>query len=234
MSMRLRLILITAGCLVVALAGGLIIIGLSGLDAADPVDENLNAEESPGPNLSSLSESMLIDENVVPPIQGTTWGRMVAVPRGVAPPVSPPDCGLFLSQAEASQKGLALRSSRGTAIGVELAITDGQRDLGALVDECRSFTFDGGTTQSRVELAPLDIPGIPDLPGGAIGTLMHCRSVTKGKTSRWDIALIAGYYRGVLVSAQYTPGPVGGPFKPQLAASLPGIYKAQIDRLDGA
>jgi hypothetical protein len=229
--MRLRLILITAGCLVVALAGGLIIIGLRGLEAADPVDENLN-EQSPGPNLSSLSESMLIDENVVPPIQGTTWGRMVE-PRGVAPPVSPPDCGLFLSQAEASQKGLAMRSSRGTAIGVELAITNGQQDLGALVNECRSFTFDGGATQSRVELAPLDIPGIPDLPADTIGILMHCRSVTKGKTSRWDIALIVGYYRGVLVNAQYTPGPVGGPFKPQLAASLPGIYNAQIDRLDG-
>jgi hypothetical protein len=232
--MRLRLILITAGCLVVALAGGLIIIGLRGLDAADPVDESLNAEQSPGTDLSSLSESMLIDENVVPPIQGTTWGRMVAVPRRVAPPVSPPDCGLLLSQAEASQKGLAMRSSRGTAIGVELAITDGQQDLDALVNECRSFTFDGGTTQSRVELAPLDIPDIPDLPGGTIGILMHCQSVTNGKTSRWDIALIAGYYRGVLVNAQYTPGPVRGPFDPHLAASLPGIYKAQIDRLDGA
>jgi hypothetical protein len=230
-SVRLRLILVTAGCLVAALAGGLIIIGLRGLDATEPADESLYAEQSRGTDLSSLSESMLIDENVVPPIQGTTWGRMVAVPRGVAPPVSPPDCGLFLSQAEASQKGLAMRSSRGTAIGVELAITGDQKDLGALVAECRSFTFDGGPTQSRVELAPLNIP---DLPTDTIGTLMHCQSVTKGKTSTWDVALIAGYYRGVLVGAQYTPGPVGGPFDPHLAASLPGIYTAQIDRLDGA
>jgi hypothetical protein len=228
--MRLRLMLITAGCLVVALAGGLIIIGLRGLDATEPVDENVNAETSSGPDLSSLSESMLIDENTVPPIPGTTWGRMVAVPRGVAPPVSPPDCGLFLSQAEASQKGLAMRSSRGTAIGVELALTDGQQDLAALVDECRTFTFDGGTTQSRVTLDPLDVPG---LPADTIGTLMHCRSVTDGKTRSWDIALIAGYHRGVLVSAQYTPGPVGGPFDPLLAASLPSIYEAQIERLNG-
>jgi hypothetical protein len=230
-SLRLRLLLVTAGCLVVALAGGLIIVGLRGLDAADPDDESLNADQSPETDLSSLSESMLIDENVVPPIQGTTWGRMVAVPRGVAPPVSPPDCGLFLSQAQASQKGLALRSSRGTAIGVELAITDDHKDLSALVAECRSFTFDGGPTQSRVELAPL---AVPDLPTATIGTLMHSRSVTKGKTSTWDIALIAGYHRGVLVSAQYTPGPVGGPFDAHLAASLPGIYNAQIERLDGA
>jgi hypothetical protein len=225
--------LATAGCLVVALAGGLIIVGLRGLyenRAADPVGASLNAGQTPGTDLSSLSESMLIDENVVPPIEGTTWGRMVAVPRGVAPPVTPPDCGLFLSQGAASQKGLAMRSSRGTAIGVELAITDDPQDLGALVDECRSFTFDGGTTQSRVELAPLDLPA---LPADTIGTLMHCQSVTKGTISTWDIALVAGYFRGVLVSAQYTPGPVGGPFDLHLAASLPDIYNAQIDRLDG-
>ncbi|CAN5599396.1 hypothetical protein BH09ACT7_BH09ACT7_25980 [soil metagenome] len=61
---------------------------------------------------------------------------------------------------------------------------------------------------------------------------MHCRSVTNGKTLEWDIALIAGYHRGVLVSAQYTPGPVGGPFDQELADSLGGIYRAQVAKLD--
>jgi hypothetical protein len=232
--MRVRLTLITAACLLVALAGSLIIIGLRGLSegkAIEPISGGPNSETSPGPDLSSLSESMLIDENAVPPVRGTTWGRMVAVPRGVAPPVSPPDCGLFLSQAEASQKGLAMRSSRGTAIGVELDITDDQPDLAALANECRTFTFDGGATQSQVELAPWDLGG---LPSDTISTLMHCRSVTNGRTRSWDTALIAGYYRGVLVSAQYTPGPVGGPFDPRLAASLTRIYHAQIDRLNAA
>lgn len=230
MRTRTRLALIAAGCLTVTLSGGLIAVGIRGLDNTVAPDESSYAE--PAPDLSALTESMLIEEGAVPSVAGTTWGRMVAVPRGVAPPVSPPDCGLFLSQAEAAQKGLAMRSAKGTAIGVELAITDDPpQNLDALVDECRSFTFDGGTTQSRVELTPLEVP---DVPADAIGTLMHCHSVTGLKTTSWDIALVAGYYRGVLISAQYTPGPVGGPFDPRLAASLPGIYEAQVDRLDGA
>ncbi|MCV7227879.1 hypothetical protein [Mycolicibacterium komossense] len=230
MTKRSRLALIAAGCLAVTLSGGLIVLGVQGLDRVDTDDDDTSYSEQAS-DLSALTESMLIEENVVPPVAGTTWGRMVAVPRGVAPPVSPPDCGLFLSQAEASQEGLAMRSARGTAIGIELAITDTAQDLGALAHECSSFTFDGGPTQSSVELAPLDVP---NLPAGTIATVMHCRSVTGGKTTSWDIALIAGYYRGVLVSAQYTPGPVGGPFDPRLAASLPGIYTAQIERLDEA
>ncbi len=219
MRMRTRLALTTAGCLTAVLAGGLIIVG-----------RVPQVVRTTGPDLSVLTESMLIEESAVPPIAGTTWGRMVAVPRGVPPPVSPPDCGLFLSQAEASQKGLAMRSARGTAIGVELAITDAPQDLEALMLQCRSFTFDGGATQSRIEMEPLNIV---DVPTDSIATLMHCQSVTGGKTTSWDIAMIAGYHRGVLVDAQYTPGPVGGSFDDTLAASLSGIYRAQIDRLDG-
>ena len=228
MSTRNRIALSIAGVLLVALAGGLIALGLHGLDNTDPAAEALSSQAAPA-DLSYLDESMLIDESSVPPVEGTSWGLMVAVPRGVAPPVSPADCGLFLSQAQGSQEGLAMRSSKGTAIGVELDITGESIDLKALVRECKSFTFDGGATQSRVELEPLNVP---DLPADTIGTLMHCRSATNGKTLRWDIALIAGYHRGILVSAQYTPGPVGGPFDPKLASSLSGIYRAQIARLD--
>jgi hypothetical protein len=227
---RTRLALIAAGALLVALSGGLIVMGIRGLDNGSPAGIATSYVEQ-APDLSALTESMLIEEGVVPPVEGTTWGRMVAVPRGVPPPVSPPECALFLSQAEASQKGLAMRSAKGTAIGVELAITDTRLDLEELVRRCRSFEFDGGTTQSRVELAPLDLP---ELPPNSIGTLMHCSSSTGGKTTSWDIALIAGYHRGVLVSAQYTPGPVGGPFDQALAESLSGIYEAQIDLLDAA
>jgi hypothetical protein len=225
---RRRVLLSTAACLLIALAGGLILIGFHGVDRTAPAAPTPSIAK---PDLSLLTESMLIDEDSVPAVEGTSWGAMVAVPRGVAPPVSPADCGLFLSQAQASQKGLAMRSSKGTAIGVELAITDEAHDLDALMTECRSFTFDGGRTQSRVELEPLQGQ---DLPAGTIGTLMHCQSVTNGKTLRWDIALIAGHHRGVLVSAQYTPGPVGGPFDSKLAASLGGIYNAQIAKLDQA
>ncbi|CAN5599445.1 hypothetical protein BH09ACT7_BH09ACT7_25990 [soil metagenome] len=153
---RRLLVLSTAVCLLIALAGGVVILARPGPPIApDP------------PDLSYLDESMLLDEGAVPAVPGTSWGAMVAVPRGVAPPVSPPGCGLFLSQAQASQKGLAMRSAKGTAIGVELAITEEAHDLDALVGECRSFTFDGGSTRSRVELGPLAVEG---LPAHAVGT----------------------------------------------------------------
>jgi hypothetical protein len=217
---RRRLALSTAACLLIALAGGVIVIARPDPDSAQT-----------RPDLSNLDASMLINEDSVPAVADTSWGQMVAVPRGVAPPVSPAGCGLFLSQAPASQKGLAMRSSKGTAIGAELAITDEQHDLDALVRDCRTFSFDGGGTQARVELEALNIP---DPPADTVGTLMRCQSVTAGKTLSWDIAMIAGYHRGVLVSVQYTPGPVGGPFDSELADTLPGIYRAQIAKLDGA
>ena len=40
------------------------------------------------------------------------------------------------------------------------------------------------------------------------------------------------YHRGVLVTAQYTPGPQGGAFDGRLASSLGEVYRAQIAKLD--
>ena len=82
---------------------------------------------------------------------------------------------------------------------------------------------------SRVELEPMPVA---DLPDGAISTLMHCRTVKTDQTLVWDIALIVGYHRGVLVTAQYTPGPQGGAFDNQLASSLGDVYRAQVQKLD--
>ena len=61
---------------------------------------------------------------------------------------------------------------------------------------------------------------------------MHCRTTKPGQTLALDIALVAGFHRGVLVSAEYTPGPQGGPFDPRLAAGLVDVYRAQIAGLD--
>ena len=47
--------------------------------------------------LQNLDEEMLIGESVVPPLEGTTWGSMVAIPRGPQPSVSPSDWVLVLS-----------------------------------------------------------------------------------------------------------------------------------------
>jgi hypothetical protein len=73
---------------------------------------------------------------------------------------------------------------------------------------------------------------VADLPGGAISTLMHCRTVKADQTLTWDIALIVGYHRGVLVTAEYTPGPQGGAFDSGLASRLGEVYQAQIQKLD--
>ena len=89
--------------------------------------------------------------------------------------------------------------------------------------------FAGAGANSRVELATMPDSGLPD---GAISTLMHCRTVKADQTLAWDIALIIGYHRGVLVTAEYTPGPQGGAFDSQLASGLGVIYRAQIQKLD--
>ena len=119
---------------VVAAAGCVVLAHLSrgGAPHIDP---------PPATDLHFLSESMLVDENAVARLDGTTWGRIVAVPQGSRTPVNPPGCALFLSQGDASQKGLAMRSSQGAAIGVELAISDQRVDLANLRDTCAYFSL---------------------------------------------------------------------------------------------
>ena len=219
--LRLRLVLVAAVCCL-AIVGGLLLTNRSrGGEAHDAV-------AAPS-ELHDLNEAMLIDESAVPPLEGTTWGRMVAVPRGAEPPVAPAACVLFLSQGPAAEKGLAMRSSKNASIGVTLSVGVPRPDLPALVEECKVFTFAGAGANSRVELAPMPVAGLPD---GAIGTLMHCRTVKADQTLTWDIALIVGYHRGVLVTAEYTPGPQGGAFDSRLASSLGEVYRAQIQKLD--
>ena len=185
----------------------------------------------PASDLHALSESMLVDENGVAPLNGTTWGRIVAAPQGSPTPVNPPGCALFLSQGDASQKGLAMRSSQGAAIGVELAISDQRVDLANLRDTCAYFSLDSPGIRSSVHLERTCVDGLAD---GAISTLMHSETTTGGETVTWDIAMITGYRRGVLVTAEYTPGPRGGPFDDKLASTLPALFQAQLDRVDAS
>ncbi len=127
---------------VVAVAGCLVLVHLSDSDTPTVSGPALS-------DLRYLTESMLVDEGVVPALDGARWGQMVAIPRGGPPPVKPPECGLFLSQGEATQKGLAMRSSGGAAIGVELAINDTRVDLAAVRDTCARFALQTESTKSR-------------------------------------------------------------------------------------
>jgi len=219
--MKPRLVFVAALCCLVAIAGLLI--------ANRSDDREAQPTVAAPSELHDLDEAMLIDESAVPPLEGTTWGRMVAVPRGAEPPVVPASCVLFLSQGTAAEKGLAMRSSKNASIGVTLSVGVPRPDLPALVDECKVFTFEGAGASSRVELAPMPVA---DLPDGAISTLMHCRTDKADQTLVWDIALIVGYHRGVLVTAEYTPGPQGGAFDSGLASRLGEVYQAQIRKLD--
>ena len=218
---RLRLVIVAALCCLAAVVAVLIVNGLR-----ERGSQNVAASPS---ELHDLDEAMLIDESAVPPLEGTTWGSMVAVPRGAEPPVSPATCVLFLSQGPAAEKGLAMRSSKNASIGVTLSVGVPRPDLPALAEECKVFTFAGAGANSRVELAPMPVAGLPE---GTISTLMHCRTVKADQTLVWDIALIVGYHRGVLVTAEYTPGPQGGAFDSGLASRLGEVYRAQIQKLD--
>jgi hypothetical protein len=216
-----RLVFVAALCCLAAIAGLLI--------ANRSHDREAQPTVAAPSELHDLDEAMLIDESAVPPLPGTTWGSMVAVPRGAEPPVVPTSCVLFLSQGTAAEKGLAMRSSKNASIGVTLSVGGPRPDLPALVEECKTFTFAGAGTNSRVELAPMPVA---DLPDGAISTLMHCRTDKADQTLIWDIALIVGHHRGVLVTAEYTPGPQGGAFDSELASRLGEVYRAQIAKLD--
>jgi hypothetical protein len=181
------------------------------------------------PDLTYLTDNMPVDESAVPPLPGTQWGTIVAVPQGGPAPVEPPQCGVFLSQGEVTQKALALRSSGGAAIGIELAVTPRPVQVHGLADECASFSLTTPELTNSTRVEPADFGPIPT---EAISVLMHTRTTTKKQSLAWDIAMIVGVHRGLLVTAEYTPGPHGAAFDGALAERLPALYEAQTTRLD--
>ena len=219
--MRPRFVFVAALCCLAVVVAALLFNGLRDRGSENAATALIE--------LHDLNEAMLIDESSVPPLPGTTWGSMVAVPRGAEPPVSPAACVLFLSQGPAAEKGLAMRSSKNASVGVTLSVGVPRPNLPALAEECKVFTFTGAGANSRVELAPMPVVGLPD---GAMSTLMHCRTVKADQSLAWDIALIVGYHRGVLVTAEYTPGPQGGAFDTKIASRLGEVYRAQITKLN--
>ena len=86
------------------------------------------------------------------------------------------------------------------AIGVAVSVTEQRPDLAELVQRAASSVRGPTTASSVVTLGPL-MSG--DLPDGAIATLMHCRTTKPGRATAWDIALVAGFHRGV-GGAEYT------------------------------
>jgi hypothetical protein len=218
-ALRLLLTLLTV---VLAVAGLLVASDLTQRDARAAGPPEL-------PDLTVLTEKMLVDQRTVPPMPGTRWGTIVAAPQGEAAPVRPFECGVFLSQGAVTQKALGLRSMNGAAIGVELALTPTPVVVDGLADRCASFSLTTPALQSQTRL---DAPPFDDIPPRAVGVLMHTRTTTDTQSLAWDIAMIVGVHRGVLVTAEYTPGPRGGRFDPGLASSLPALYRAQVGRLD--
>ncbi|TRW78550.1 hypothetical protein FK535_24625 [Mycolicibacterium sp. 018/SC-01/001] len=181
------------------------------------------------PDLTYLTEAMLVDQSAVPSMTGTQWATIVASPQGGPAPVRPAECGVFLSQGDVTQKALGLRSMNGAAIGVELALTPTPVRIDGLADRCASFSLTTPALHSETRLAA---PPFGDVPAGSVAVLMHTRTSTDTQSLAWDIAMIVGVHRGVLVTAEYTPGPRGGRFDPALAAALPDLYRAQVTRLD--
>ena len=85
--------------------------------------------------------------------------------------------------------------------------------------------------RSSVRLERTCLAGLAD---GAISTLLHSETATRGTSVAWEVAMISGYHRGVLVTAEYTPGPRGEQFDTELASKLPALFQALIDRLDAS
>ncbi|KMO67494.1 hypothetical protein [Mycolicibacterium chlorophenolicum] len=180
------------------------------------------------PDLYYLTEKMPVDQRTVPALPGARWGTIIGAPQGGPAPVTPPECGIFQSEGEATQKVLALRSANGAAIGVELALTPRPVDVAGLVEKCATFSM---TTPALRSTTRLDAAQFGPIPPEAISVQMHTRTTTATQSLAWDIAMIVGTHRGILVTAEYTPGPHGD-FDPALAAKLPALYRAQLARLD--
>lgn len=207
--------------MVVALAGILVVVTL-----------NVRLERGAGPpvlpDIYYLTEKMPVGQSTVPALAGAQWGTIIGAPQGGPAPVRPPECGVFLSEREATQKVLALRSANGAAIGVELALTLHPVDVDSLVQTCATFSVTTPALRSTTRLVAAQFGPIPP---EAIGVEMHTMTMTDTQSLAWRIAMIVGTHRGVLVTAEYTPGPCGV-FDPALAAKLPALYRAQVARLD--
>lgn len=227
-----------AAAVVVALAGGLL------------VTFGRNGAEGPSHkrDITDLTSEMLVERTAFPDSSGGKWisgvnnsaSREASVP-GLT--IDPPECADMFGANGATQTGAATLSKRQReAVGsmrVQLAIAPERRDLKGYLRKCESYTqtFEaaGHTVSTELHLKPLDVAGLPSWAVASMMTSSTKQSIVKPMSL--TAATIAGYYRGVLVTAsdnEIRRGAGRDTIDTATAEELLKLFNAQIEKLEAA
>lgn len=154
-----------------------------------------SAVQSNKPDITKITQAMLVDQSSFPSIASNTWKTAVR-DKGTAATnhknVDPAACRPIIETPAASQSATAGGDlTDGASMGVLLELTKSSIDWHALVGKCAKFK-DGKSEQAIKVLQP---PGLPD------GATAFDISSPGDASANQHTAFIRGSYRGVLINA---------------------------------
>ncbi|MFC3775327.1 hypothetical protein [Mycolicibacterium holsaticum] len=187
----------TSGLVVAVAAGGT--LGCSSPGVGQPARQAVGK-----PDITTLTDAMLVDETAFPPVQDGQFSSGVSRFERSAIPSQPPECSALIGQVPFTEIGQAVAGGDQWTMTVDVLLTPERPDLAGIVNKCGTIVDTANSvtaTAERVDAA--------DLPDWAVA--MRLNSPPPINPS----VVAAGLYRGVLVRALYwqpdgnlTPGMV--------------------------
>ncbi len=145
----------------------------------------IEAPPSQKPDVTQLTESMLVDRSSFPNIPGSKFVRAINGNR-VDVQVSPPECWPLAVGYDTPQSGYAGVVGPG-GMDVHLTVTSDRPDIQTLLNSCGTVTGSGPAIPSVTwHIKPLDVAGVPGWAGAA---------------DMSGNAAVFGTYRGVFIKS---------------------------------
>ena len=146
----------------------------------------LEAPPSQKPNITRLTESMLVDQSSFPNIQPSQFIRAVSGNR-VDVQVNPPECAPLAVGYNTTQSGYAGLVQTQGRWDITITVTSDAPDINALLNNCGTVTGSGPTVPIATwHINPLNLAGVPSWAGAV--------EMDGGAT-------VFGTYRGVFIKS---------------------------------
>lgn len=241
--------------LLAALATAIALAGVALLVVSGRTSDTAHSTK---PDIGALAADLLVDQSEFPQLsEDATWGdwQEDADSGEFGPPdditVDPPDCADLVDAPRSTTATVGGKLSDFTvdhlrSYAMQLAVTSDQVPFAALVDTCKTFTITSlshhgdDADEMTATVRPLAVSG---LPGWAVAYTISIEPAgDSGEHEEHDdaamaMALIAGYYRGVLVQANYSDNVDDsdpGSFGTDAADELLKLFNAQVAKLEAA
>lgn len=178
------------------------------------------------PDLTAITEAMLVGMSSFPTIEGASWRSYLDNSSNPgSETTTPAECATFDFLPHPTQHAFAeltFRDERSFKVSLLPITASDQRDIKPLPPSCASFDLiDDGKTE-RFTAKQVEVPGLPDWANAVQ------YSVDNGVR---DITEVYGIRRGVLIVAGYFEWRGSGP-QPEFVAALGRLFADQASKVD--